>query len=142
MAIPTNDVVQNSVLVADQAFTFANSAAVNNVQKCAEVDLPQDGSGTRDGVIFVSNPSQQSDLTCRVYTKQTLNGNNTWGLLAVFNVPKSLDNYNPNNVNKISVAAVPLTGLFCGEKICLVMSNNTALDAAGTFTGHATIRKA
>jgi hypothetical protein len=138
--MPARAIGLNAAVNGELAFAFANSDAANTVSVSADQALPAELAADGIGEIIVENASTEVDLAVRVYVKQTINGVARYAELAKFNVPKSLDAFNPDQTNKVSAVAMLVQGMFTGAGYAIVVSNNTAVGAAGAFTARALVR--
>lgn len=138
--LPARLIGRGATVGSEGSVSFSNSDAANTVKVASTIAMPSELPGESIGAVCVENPSTESDLTCRVYVQETINSVVRWALVANFNVPKSVDAYNPDQTNKISVGRALIQGVFTGENISIVLSNNTVLGASGAFTARIKIR--
>lgn len=130
----------NTQIGTEKTVTYANNDAANTIKTITDITQPVDLA--KEYLVMVENPSTESDLTVRVYLKQTFNNVARWGYYAVFAAKKSTDTYNPDQVNKISVGVARVSGAMLAQGIGLTITNDSLIGAAGTFVARVVVREA
>jgi hypothetical protein len=133
------ELVSGTKIGPDNAIVFANNALVNTQ---VNVDVTPDISTipypkTRS-LLLVYNPSTITDLTIKIFAKETAFGGDVrYCLIDTVSIPKSqsITGTTVNAYEKI------FEGLFSGSSVRLVVSNDTALGAAEGFTAYARLRE-
>lgn len=133
-----SDIILGRAIGSDNAVTFANSALVNtqvNVDIAVNAVYPS----PRDRcVIEVYNPSTVTDLSIKVTAKAASFGGDTrYCLIDTLTIPKSqtLTGTTVNAYLKI------VEGMFVGEDLRLVVSNNKELGGSDGFAAYIRIRE-
>jgi hypothetical protein len=129
----------NAQIGTEKTVTYANNDAANTIKTITDIAQPVDLA--KEYLIMVENPSTETDLTVRIYLKQTFNNVVRWGYYTLFAVKKSTDTYNPDQVNKISVGVARVSGAMLAQGIGLSITNDTLIGAAGTFVGRVIVRE-
>lgn len=133
------DLVVNAItaqqISTDQAVAFANSALINT-QVAIDFTRP---AMTKDRYKLVCyNPSTTSDLTIKIFDKVlSIGGGTHYALIDTVTIPMS------QSITGTTEEAHTkfYEGLFVGNDLRLVVSNNTALGAAAGFTAYIRLRE-
>jgi hypothetical protein len=124
---------------SDNAVVFANSALINTqVNVDISIDKTLIPAPKTRCVLEVYNPSTVTDLTVKLMSKAlSFGGDTRYCLIDTVTIPKSqaITGTTVNAYLKL------FDGLFTGEDLRLVVSNNTALGVAEGFTAYARIRE-
>jgi hypothetical protein len=133
------DLVSGRKIGSDNAIVFANSALVNTQ---VSVDIAIDKTtlpGARPRfTLEVYNPSTVTDLTVKLMSKAlALGGAARDCLIETIIIPKS----QAITGTTVNTYLNLLEGLFIGDDLKLIVSNNTALGAAEGFTAYARVRE-
>lgn len=130
----------NTQIGTEKTVSYANNDAANTIKTIVDISQPVDLA--KEYLIMVENPSTETDLTVRIYLKQTFNNVVRWaGPYAAFSAKKSTDTYNPDQVNKISVGVAKVSGAMLAQGIGLSITNDTLIGAAGAFVGRVIVRE-
>ncbi len=133
-----SDIILGRTVGEDNAAAFAHSAAANTQ---VTIDIPNSTifPSPRDRcVIEVYNPSTVTDLTIKIFAKALALGAGTrYALIDTVTIPKSqtITGTTINAYLKI------IEGMFVGEDLRLVVSNDTILGAAEGFTAYVRVRE-
>jgi len=125
----TNYVSAGTQVGSDQYFIFASPSTPVNSQVTKDITMPASPVECYD--IHVYNPSDVSDLTCKLFNKVTPwsgAGGVAYSLLDTLVIPKSQD----ITGTTISAYTNQVYGLFNGYDLRVVMSNNSAMATAVT----------
>lgn len=127
--------ISGSIVGTDNIITFENSAAANTQ---VNVDISKPNNPKSRYLITVYNPSIVTDLTVKIFTKETSFGGDTrYGYLDVTTIPKS----QTVSGTIINTYVIIVEGIFIGADLRLTFSNNTALGASDGFSAYVRVRE-
>jgi hypothetical protein len=123
---------------SDNSVAFANNDAANT-QKTIDIALNAITPSPRSRVALeVYNPSTETDLRVKLLAKaENLGGSTRYCLVDTVVIPKA----QAITGTTINAYLKLFEGLFIGENLRLVISNDTAVGAAGAFSTYVRVRE-
>lgn len=134
----TNPGRNGNVITTNAPLDFTNGGAGVAANTNVTVDVSMPSAGAQEYLLDVYNPSAITDLTVKVFQRETLLGGGTrYSYITSLPVPKS----QTISGTSIDTWGRLIHGIFAGDNLRLVFSNDTVLTGVQEFTGYMRLRE-